>query len=158
MTYDADWDRWKDKYGFAAHIVLEEAYRNIMETARDRDRTARRIAMETIILTAAERLEAFAHKRSDLSAALWFDDGGFGEFLVSLVEGVVPDVWPDQLIVSEMSLRDGWRVGVRWDYDRFGSLDYFMTPTGDTIDFYRWPDEDKDRRMIVEWRPVGGAT
>lgn len=75
------------------------------------------------------------------------------EFLLGLLEGVeipddssVDDVWE-----KEFDCRDGWRVVVFYDVGELDYIEYFVTPDGEKINFWDWP-ESNDRSELMNWR------
>ncbi|OCW56277.1 hypothetical protein [Hoeflea olei] len=72
----------------------------------------------------------------------------------------VPEVqWHSTLTFDA---RDGWQVSVFYDGDEFDYIAHFITPGGNVIDPWAWPDADQDehapfaygdKERIIFWRP-----
>lgn len=49
----------------------------------------------------------------------------------------------------------GWKVSVFYDCGEIDSIDMFITPDGQKVDFWEWDDEHPWKNWLIAWRCVG---
>jgi hypothetical protein len=56
----------------------------------------------------------------------------------------------------ELPARDGWRVRFFYDVGDFDYIEEFVSPRGDIIDFWDWPEETPGREKLIGcgWRRI----
>ena len=73
-------------------------------------------------------------------------------FLLSLLEGIsIPNaIDPGEFCDVEIAVRDGWKVDVFYDCGELDYINHFISPLGEVIDFWLWP-ESEDRSLLINW-------
>ena len=66
-----------------------------------------------------------------------------------------PDEHQDQSFCGDetFSSCDGWQVVFFYDMGELDYIDHFVTPTGYKIEFWDWPEPE--RELLTSWRGVG---
>ena len=74
-------------------------------------------------------------------------------FLLSMLEGVdIPnDIEPGEFRDVEIAARDGWKVDVFYDCGELDYINHFISPKGEVVDFWDWP-ESEDKSLLINWR------
>lgn len=74
------------------------------------------------------------------------------DFLLGLLEGIeIPDHNEVDACEVAFPCRDGWKVIVFYDVGELDYIDSFVSPTGEEIDFWLWP-ESEDKQRVMNWR------
>ena len=74
------------------------------------------------------------------------------DFLLGLIiPGSIPMNGDVDAMDVEFDCRDGWKVNVFYDVGELDYINHFVTPNGDTVDFWKWPDSDERQRLLC-WR------
>lgn len=50
--------------------------------------------------------------------------------------------------------KDGWKVIIFYDCGDLDYISHFISPTGEVIDFWEWP-ESEERELLTAWRGIG---
>jgi hypothetical protein len=75
--------------------------------------------------------------------------------LMALAESVnPPNDHPDYYTDVEFEAREGWKVSIFYDVGELDYIAHFVTPDGEVLDFWEWP-EGRDRDLLIAWRGVG---
>lgn len=72
--------------------------------------------------------------------------------LISLINVPIPVSSESDDGLIEFEISDGWKVVVFYDCGGFDYVDSFVSPEGETIDFWYWP-ESSDRQKLIDWSP-----
>ena len=74
-------------------------------------------------------------------------------FLLSMLEGVdIPnEIGPGEFCDIEIAARDGWKVDVFYDCGELDYINHFISPKGEVVDFWDWP-ESEDKSLLINWR------
>lgn len=96
------------------------------------------------------------------SSAAQLAGESLGELLVLIAEsasiplrlppGVVRGMLPKHFLAA--GEWKGWTVAAVYDKHNFALLVGFMTPKGNKLSLYDWPD-CQDRELLMAWRPKG---
>lgn len=75
------------------------------------------------------------------------------DFLLGLIDGIVipENIGPGEFRDVEFLVRDGWKVDVFYDCGELDYINHFVSPEGERIDFWGWP-ESKDKSRLINWR------
>jgi hypothetical protein len=73
------------------------------------------------------------------------------EYLISIAEtaSIPPisyELWPWRIFDA----KEGWKVMVYYDVDELDYIDHFVTPDGQQIDIWEWPESD-EKALITGW-------
>ena len=72
--------------------------------------------------------------------------------LVAIAESAhIPLVEPENSCWT-FDAKDGWRVLVFYDGGEFDYIEQFISPSGEPVDFWDWPD-CPERQALINWRP-----
>lgn len=79
------------------------------------------------------------------------------QFLLEIAESANPPYCLDGGIFEEKEFlaRDSWKVIIFYDGGDLDYIDHFVSPTGEKIDFWKWPEDSLDREVLMHWRAVG---
>jgi hypothetical protein len=83
------------------------------------------------------------------------------DFLLGLVDRANIPREVNGLETSKKFEVEGWHIGVFYDCGELDYIEYFITPEGEKVDFWKWPDildedgcpdgESDKERLIWSW-------
>lgn len=69
-----------------------------------------------------------------------------------------PEQMPDTFGELTLPARDGWKVAFHYDHNgEIRYISHFITPDGQTIDFWQWNDGIPGRETLMAWCRTGDA-
>ena len=104
-----------------------------------------------------ERIGMWCYRKGQQMIRAWSIEAPIVKELVAIAEAAhLPAKAPtdgDRIWTTEVfPAKDGWKVAVFYDVDEFNYIERFVTPEGNVIDFWDWPD-CPERQALIDWRP-----